>query len=187
MSSLIGSPITALGYALLCEIRREPRGGYALRRLFESTPLGIFSSSPGSIYPALKRLGQQGLICAVGAGRGGRFDITPLGNSIVEDWLAQPVELAEVSGRLELCLLRFAFLDTDPDPMIAIRFLVSLVDAAKAREAELTAFLTSGQGQALSLHGRLALDHGIRSIQATCTWATAALDTLNLASTGAQP
>jgi DNA-binding PadR family transcriptional regulator len=48
--------ITTLGYALLGLIRAEPRTGYALRMVFETTPMGSYSSSPGSIYPALKSL-----------------------------------------------------------------------------------------------------------------------------------
>lgn len=77
------APVTPLGYVLLCEIRVQPRGGYALRRLFETTPLGIFSSSPGSIYPALRGLETRGLIRAVGSGRGGRFELTDEGEVLL--------------------------------------------------------------------------------------------------------
>ena len=47
---------TALGYALIGLVQEDPRSGYALRKVFEDTPMGAFSSSPGSIYPALKKL-----------------------------------------------------------------------------------------------------------------------------------
>jgi len=179
MSASPSSAVTPLGYVLLCEIRKEPRGGYVLRRLFETTPLGIFSSSPGSIYPALRRLEDQGLIRAIGAGRGGRFEITPAGRDIVEAWLAQPVTAEDVSGRIDLCLLRFAFLQEHSDRPVAIGFLTSLEAAATARAAELIAFLDSEEGKSLSLHGRLAVDHGRRSVEATARWAIDARDRLN--------
>ena len=35
--------------------------GYDLRKVFEETALGNYSSSPGAIYPALSRLEQQGI------------------------------------------------------------------------------------------------------------------------------
>lgn len=171
-------PVTPLGFALLAEIRRQPRGGYTLRRLFETTPLGLFSSSPGSIYPALRRLGEQGMVTAVGGGRGGRFEITPLGISTLEGWLAQPVTTADVSRRLELCLLRFAFMEAHPDSSLATDFLASLQDAAEARREELMAFLDHSEGQALPEHGRLAVMHGIRTIGATGEWAAEAIKTL---------
>ena len=42
--------MTPLSYALLGLMQMEPRSGYALRKVFETTPLGGYSSSPGSIY-----------------------------------------------------------------------------------------------------------------------------------------
>jgi DNA-binding PadR family transcriptional regulator len=172
--------VTPLGYALLCEIRREPRSGYALRRVFETTPLGIFSGSPGSIYPALKRLQGRRLTRAVGSGRGGRFEITRSGHDVVEAWLARPVTAADVSRGpdLELCLLRFAFLQGHSERSRSLRFLKSFASAAKARETELAAFLESDGGRALPIHGRLAVEHGLRSSAASAQWAIDALGQL---------
>ena len=170
--------MTPLGYALLCEIRKKPRGGYALRLLFETTPLGLFSSSPGSIYPALQRLERQELIRAVGSGRGGRFEITPSGDALLGIWLSQPVTLADVSRRLELCLLRFAFLEAE-DLTLAKGFLTSLESAAVGRATELALYLESEEGRALSLVGRLAVEHGLRSIEATRLWASDAMARFN--------
>ena len=186
MVANIALAVTPLGYALLCEIRQAPRSGYALRRVFETTPLGIFSGSPGSIYPALKRLERHRLIRAVGSGRGGRFEITRAGQEVLEAWLGRPVTVADVSRGtdLELCLLRFAFLQGERKA--AVRFLKSFATVAKAREAELEAFLASDDGRALPLHGRLAVEHGRRSVGASARWAIDALDALKTGRSGAR-
>ena len=55
-------PASTLGFALLGLLQQQPRSGYALRRVFATTPMGHYSSSPGAIYPALRRLEQQGLV-----------------------------------------------------------------------------------------------------------------------------
>ena len=53
---------TTLEYALLGLVHAEPRSGYDLCKVFETTPMGHYSSSPGAIYPALKRLEGAGLV-----------------------------------------------------------------------------------------------------------------------------
>lgn len=171
MSSPSRTAVTPVGYVLLCEIGRLPRGGHALRLLFESSPLSVFSSSPGSIYPALKRLQEQNLVAAIGTGRGGRYELTSSGREVLLCWLAQPVTPVDVSERLEMCLLRFAFLEGQSAKRVH-GFLTSLVDAATLHAATLEAFLQSEQGRALPFHGRLAVEHGVRSIEATINWAT---------------
>jgi hypothetical protein len=40
-----------LGHALL---HQQPRSGYDLRKIFESSPIAYYSDSPGAIYPALR-------------------------------------------------------------------------------------------------------------------------------------
>lgn len=167
--------ITTLGYALLGLVAAESRSGYALRRLFETTPMGVFSSSPGSIYPALKSLGAKGLVQPVGQGRGGRFEITAAGAEALDRWLRQPVTAEEVARRLDLPLLRFAFLTGHPDPGLTETFLRSFCAATTARAADLKAFLETGPGAAMSLQPRLAVEHGQRSVETSAAWAADAL------------
>jgi len=47
---------TLLDYAILGLIQDHALSGYAIRKMFEETALGHYSSSPGTIYPALNRL-----------------------------------------------------------------------------------------------------------------------------------
>ena len=56
---IISSP---LELAILGLLWQQPRSGYDLLKLFTETAMGGYSSSPGAIYPALKRLARHGSI-----------------------------------------------------------------------------------------------------------------------------
>ena len=66
------------------------QGRDALRKVFETTPMGSFSSSPGSIYPALKNMQKAGVIESRPAGKKSIFAITPAGEVAFEAWLRRP-------------------------------------------------------------------------------------------------
>lgn len=170
--------IAPLGYALLGRLSIAGQSGYALRMLFETTPIGVFSSSPGSIYPALKSLCAKGLVRTVGHGRGGRFEITTAGAQALDRWLRQPVTAEEVARRIELPLLRFAFLTGHPDYSLTEAFLRSFRTVATERATELKAFLETGDGTGLPLQARLAVEHGQRSVETSARWAADALERL---------
>lgn len=176
--------ITPLGYALLGLIAAESRSGYALRMLFETTPMGVFSSSPGSIYPALKSLGAKGLVQTIGRGRGGRFEITAAGAKALDSWLRLPVTQEEVARRLDLPLLRFAFLTGNPDRSLTDAFLRSFRAATAAQAAELKAFLETGSGASMPLQARLAVEHGQRSLETSARWAADSLRRLTVEQEG---
>ncbi len=54
--------ISTLSLAVLGLIVQRPRSGYDLRKVFSTTPMGHFSSSPGAIYPALIRIEKNGWV-----------------------------------------------------------------------------------------------------------------------------
>lgn len=165
--------VTPLGYALLGLIREAPRSGYALRKVFETTPLGSYSSSPGSIYPALKALDAAGLVQRISdSGRGGPvFRLTAEGEAGLQAWLEQPVDPAEFADRRDTALLRFAFLQYHPDRRLSLAFLESFAAAAIAQAAELDRFLDGPEGRSLSLHSRLAVEHGLEGARSAARWA----------------
>jgi DNA-binding PadR family transcriptional regulator len=170
--------MTPLNYALLGLIRAQPRSGYALRKVFETTPMGNYSSSPGSIYPALKKLEQAGLVQSRPAGRGSRFFITAEGRSRLEAWLTTPVTANEGS---DIALLRFAFLQDHPDRQLTLNFLESFALNARNRIASLEGFMTGDLWPAMPLQSRLAVQHGLRVTQAAAQWAADAYQQLSSA------
>ncbi len=158
--------MTPLSYALLGLVRMEPRSGYALRRVFETTPLGNYSSSPGSIYPALKSLEKARLVQARDArdARGkGFYHLTATGEEALDEWLRAPV------GNLGEAMLRFAFLPDDGEAIAA--FLDSFEAAAQAQVAGLDTFLAGEGSRGMSPKQRIAVEHGRRGLVASADWA----------------
>ena len=163
--------ITVLGYALLGLIRDDPRSGYGLRRVFETTPLGNYSSSPGSIYPALKNLQKAGLIEARAAGKGNVFHLTEAGRAALDAWLRQSVTVDEVARQMSAIMLRFAFLHGHPDRNLTLDLLMSLETAARAQADGLAAWLAGEAALAMPLQARLAVQQGVMSVQTIAAWA----------------
>lgn len=52
-----GPQLTNFEHILLGMISAAPSSDYDLKRWFAATPIGVYQSSSGSLYPALKRLG----------------------------------------------------------------------------------------------------------------------------------
>src|ERR1039458_5879899 len=105
-----------LGYALLGLIHEQPQSGYDLRKIFASTAMGTFSDSPGAIYPALRRLETDELVCgtvveSATLRRRRVFQITPQGLDAFKAWLLQPVTRDDVIRRIPDLMVRFAFMD----------------------------------------------------------------------------
>jgi DNA-binding PadR family transcriptional regulator len=168
----MAAPITRLGYALLGLIKSGPRSGYALRMVFETTPLSTYSSSPGSIYPALKALEKAGLVAQrPPTGTKRVFHLTEEGEAALLAWLRAPVEEEEIGKRLDMALLRFAFLEGQEDRAATLAFLDSFEAAARARAASLEEFLAGEAGTALSLQSRIAVEHGLKTTLCSADWA----------------
>jgi DNA-binding PadR family transcriptional regulator len=158
--------MTPLSYALLGLVRMLPRSGYALRKVFETTPLGGYSSSPGSIYPALRSLEKAGLLETRGPGAHGKgpYHLTPEGGRALDAWLAAPI------GDLGEAMLRFAFLpDEEADAIHA--FLDDFEQAATAQADALRAFLAGDGADGMTMKARLAVEHGRAGLEASAAWA----------------
>jgi len=170
----VAGTITPLGYALLGLIRAEKRSGYALRKVFETTLLGNYSSSPGSIYPALKSLEKAGLIVTEPIPRGSLFMITEAGREALDAWLMAPA-----SGEsTDILMLRFALLQDLDRPDVTRAFLTSFADTARGQLDSIRAFMGGDIGPAMPLQSRLAVDFGLRSVAASLAWAENALKQL---------
>lgn len=172
--------MTPLNYALLGMVRQQPRSGYALRKMFETTPLGNYSSSPGSIYPALKKLVVAGLLESQAMGRGNHYLITPQGERVLETWFAQP--LGDEEGA-DMALMRFALLHDHPNRQLTLDFLQAFANNSRRQVASLKAFMDGDVWQQMSVQSRLAVQYGLRTAQASVDWADDALKQLKSAPT----
>jgi DNA-binding PadR family transcriptional regulator len=173
---------TTLEFALLGLIRQAPRSGYDLRKIFDTTPMGNYSSSPGAIYPALRRLKQKGLIEAA-MDRTKRlrsrelFAVTPQGEKSMRAWLCKPVTRETVIWEMDEIMLRFALMeDLLANEQVRI-FLESLARECQRYAQELKGTVRELKGSG-NIYGRLAVESGLEEYEAKARWARRALGAL---------
>ena len=70
--------------ALLLLLAEEPRNGYGLMQEIEQRSDGVWRPSPGSVYPALQQLEDEGLVQQAGEGRKA-YTLTAEGSAHVEE------------------------------------------------------------------------------------------------------
>ncbi len=80
--------------ALLALLAQEPRNGYQLMQEIEERSGGAWRPSPGSVYPALAQLEDEGLVRGEASGTGKLFRLTDEGRVAAEAGDAAPWEAA---------------------------------------------------------------------------------------------
>jgi DNA-binding PadR family transcriptional regulator len=76
--------------ALLRLLGEEPRNGYQLMQAIEERSEGLWRPSPGSVYPTLAQLEDEGLIRSAEAEGARRFEITDTGREYLEQRADEP-------------------------------------------------------------------------------------------------
>lgn len=180
-------PLTPLELALLGLIHQDDRTGYDLCKIFETTPMGHYSSSPGAIYPALKRLEGRGLLSAsvekVGSMRPRKvYSLTPKGLEALKAWVTREVSHDDLVWRLDELLLRFSFMGQLVDRAVATGFLRRLAEGTAALIQGLEDHHRTMGDEHLPAGalptGRLALEHGIGAYRNLMEWARRSLQQL---------
>jgi len=117
--------MTLLGYAILGQLIDEPLTGYRIRKRFETTPLGHYSSSPGSIYPAIKKLDSMGLVaeCSPDKGTSGKYALTTAGKDQLWEWFFSPADDLSHPKASEALILRFAYMGNQVSKKDVLKFL----------------------------------------------------------------
>lgn len=174
--------LTPLRLAILGLVAMHPQSGYDLRKVFETTPMGNFSSSPGAIYPALKNLEKKGWIRGQADNKQSLrprlvYSITEHGDTILRAELEKPITHEALIWHFDLVMLRFAFIER-LGYAEALRFLGEFRTEAKAYLNHLEE-LRDQMHEQLSPCGRLALEHGIQSYRGSARWAKRAIDKLS--------
>src|SRR5579862_4484064 len=127
-------PLTDFEQVLLGVIDSEPRSGYGLKKMFNSSPSSVYQPSPGALYPALRRLEARGLLRSHTMESKGRraqrmYHVTGAGHAAHVEWLRQPVVPATVGADLGLHLMRFALMANHLPRESVLAFLTSLESA----------------------------------------------------------
>lgn len=174
--------LTPLNYALLGLLNRAPLTGYEMMQVFETTPLGGYSSSPGAIYPALKKLRRAGLVGVSGGGSGGRGDslaMTPEGRAALKAWLLAPPDPG-AGGMIDISaqMLKFTF----TGDVLTRRQQAAFIDRLEvAITASIEALAASRDaiGGTLKIHDLLAVEAGLLQYRAAADWCGIARQTLS--------
>jgi DNA-binding PadR family transcriptional regulator len=160
---------TVLGHALMGLLHQKAQSGYELRRIFATTPIGCFSDSPGSIYPALARLEKRRWIRAAGETGDNprqrkRFSLTAAGIAELKRWLALPVTRQEVASANDRLWLRCAFVQQVLGIDETLRFLREAHREMTTHLAGLREYERKFMHSAEFSSGRLAFECGLAGV-----------------------
>ncbi len=180
--------LTTLEYALLGLVGNAPMTGYDVHKVFATTPLGHFSSSPGAIYPALRRLARAGLLEArLDLAREARprrvYRLTRAGETALEEWLRRAPTREELIRGSGAPVLRFSFSAGRLAPVDVLAYLEAYRKVVASYLDELRGYVGAGPED---LHGRLALELGIRGFEAERDWTRSAAAEIARANPGSR-
>ena len=103
--------LTTLEYVILSFLAIAPQSGYNILNQLEA---GLYraSASTGSVYPVLKRLETAGLVDSALEGEHETrprkvYTLTETGTQLLDDWLQQAPEMADVIEQYDLMLHKF--------------------------------------------------------------------------------
>jgi DNA-binding PadR family transcriptional regulator len=165
--------LTTMEYALLGLLGMSPGSGYDVHKVFEGTPLAHFSSSPGAIYPALKRLARAGLLeeemdRAVEARPRRVYSLSEQGEARLEEWLREEVTREELIRKPGAALLRFSLMESRLSKAEVVSYLRGFREVVAAYVEELKTYREMAEGG--GLHGLLALENGIAGYECDLKW-----------------
>jgi DNA-binding PadR family transcriptional regulator len=101
--------------AILLLLEEEPRNGYQIMQELEQRSGGIWRPSPGSVYPALQLLADEGLVTSEARGGGNVFELTDAGRAHVtenREKLGLPWEAINAGATEEMIELRRVLMQT---------------------------------------------------------------------------
>jgi DNA-binding PadR family transcriptional regulator len=161
----------SLRHAVLGLLTERPASGYDLMKLFETSLANVWPATQSQVYGELGKLAAAGLLTVSAEGPRGRkeYAVTEAGRAELHHWL---VETEPDRVRRSETMLRVFFLGLMTDAE-ATAFLG--VEAARAAEEgaalrELERSVDWGEDP-LSVHGRLALEYGLRLAATQEEWA----------------
>ena len=170
---------TLLGYVLLGMLNQLPRSGYDVRMEMESASVGHFSSSPGSIYPALQQLKKNGFIESEVIHRSRLkprevFHVTEKGQKALGTWVRKRLAVLDLRDNLAELMLRFRFMEDTASSAETLRFLADFRRKAKTYASILNA-QTRVKADS-SPHFALSLQREIAMVKMHIEWADQAIE-----------
>ncbi|MFF7748661.1 PadR family transcriptional regulator [Streptomyces sp. NPDC007971] len=161
----------SLKHALLGLLSERPASGYDLLKRFETSLANVWPATQSQIYTELTKLAGSGLITVAAEGPRGRkeYALAEEGMAELRHWLTETKPQRNTRSDL---LLRVFFLGVLP-PDRARAYLTGLADMSE-REYEQLKQLDAAidwDDDNLSVHGRIALEYGLRFNAMRREWA----------------
>ncbi|MFJ9536272.1 PadR family transcriptional regulator [Streptomyces sp. NPDC101225] len=161
----------SLRHALLGLLAERTASGYDLLKLFDTSLANVWPATQSQIYTELTKLAGSGLITVAAEGPRGRkeYAITDAGMAELRHWLTGTRPQRTIRSDV---LLRVFFLGV-LTPEQARGYLIELEEMSAAEGEELRQLSESvdwGDDQ-LSVHGRIALEYGLRFNAMRREWA----------------
>lgn len=172
------SNLTNLNFAILGLLLEKSLSGYQIRKIFESSAMGIFSDSPGSIYPALKKLIKKGYIIQSKKGSKKIISISESGKEELKKWVLQPLKPDDVSKKMEVQLLKYVFSESLISKSQKNKFLATLSVALDSYLENLNSFLKK-ESDRMTKHGKHAFQLGISTTQLQLHWVKKTIQNLD--------
>jgi DNA-binding PadR family transcriptional regulator len=168
--------LTTLEYYVLGLISVEPQSGYSIISYFEMDWWRWHgSSSPGSIYPILKRLESQGIIDGelevVHETRPRKmYTLTPLGEELLDAWLRAPVTKDEAGEERATMMMKFLFAEKRLSSEEILKWLDSYEEATSYYITLLQVNRNPMATGVWSLHQQLILEATLMELNMQRTW-----------------
>ncbi|MFI8961820.1 PadR family transcriptional regulator [Streptomyces sp. NPDC053493] len=161
----------SLRHALLGLLSERPASGYDLLKRFETSLANVWPATQSQIYTELTKLAGAGLITVSAEGPRGRkeYALTDEGLAELRQWLTGTAPQRNVRSDI---LLRVFFLGVLP-PEQGRAYLTGLAEMSEREHQELVRLMESidwGDDD-LSVHGRIALEYGLRFNAMRREWA----------------
>lgn len=117
---MTGPGLTSTGSVILGMLSLGKSTGYEIKQFVDKSTRHFWAASYGQIYPELKRLEEQGLVCARSEPTGARsrtvYELTDAGQAALRGWLGSDVEpIYEVRDE---AMLKLFFSDALPERRI---------------------------------------------------------------------
>jgi DNA-binding PadR family transcriptional regulator len=185
--------LSATGKVILGMLAAQPRSGYEIKQLVDSSARFFWAASYGQIYPELKKLEKAGLITGDDSSTGARqrttFRLTAEGKRAAREWISRPQEVLEArdEGLLKL------FFAGSIEPGRAAEIARERAAASRAKAAQLRAIAeqidesgTPEGAEARPDAGSLTvLRYGIEASEWTAEWFERAAEDLERETSGA--
>jgi DNA-binding PadR family transcriptional regulator len=169
--------LTTQEYVALGMTSLQPQSGYSILSTFD---LGAFrlSSSPGSVYPMLKRLERSGLMLGtVETPHETRarkmYSPTPRGEQLLDEWLRLPISVEDVLTGRDLLLMKFLFMERRFKRLEVLDWLANYAEALELHE-QLLRVQRDPEMKEWSLHQQLLIEATIMDLHVQRAWVAVA-------------